>query len=125
MPHRLKPVPPTKQRWHRLQPVLVLDFFHSFLSPHFLPLGPVSFSGLHNQPFPSGRQLDRPPFGNSDWLGRHVTNAVLAAQIILNGVENLIDALFLRNLKKTCPRVPRNTPVFAAACRTAQRNKPV
>ena len=25
--HRLKPVPPRKQRWHRLQPVQILDFF--------------------------------------------------------------------------------------------------
>src|SRR5260221_12518899 len=37
--HRLKPVPPFLQatRWHRLQPVLVLDFFTA--SSHLISLG--------------------------------------------------------------------------------------
>src|SRR5258708_7309671 len=90
-----------------------------------LPLRPITFARLHHQPFCPGRQLNRPPLRNSNRLVRHITNAVLAPQFILNGVEYLIDAMLLRNLKKTRASISRNPPECARAVRTAERQESV
>src|ERR1700680_3263095 len=66
-----------------------------------LALSPISVAGLHKQPLLFRGQLNTPKFRNPHRLIRYIAQTILAAQLVLNDVENLLDCLLLRYIKKT------------------------
>src|SRR5690349_4485434 len=61
---------------------------------------PILVAGLYEHVLLPDRQLELAKFGNSHRLIRNKAQIVLAAQLLLNQIERLLDAQLLRDLKK-------------------------
>src|SRR5208283_4165842 len=68
----------------------------------------VPFAGLHDRPFLFGGEMDSAISAVRALLVGGVTEAVLAAQILFDGFENLVDGPLVRNLEEAAAGFSRN-----------------